>query len=81
MSTQVIAILSLVITFSIFLSHVIFKTGHISARVEELEKWRGSIRDDMHEISDKIDVMNQSLKGLSTLIEERTEKRLRPRND
>ena len=75
MSQTAVAILGIILTFAYFLSNVIFKTGHISARVEELEKWRGSIRDDMHEISDRIAVMNESLKQLTTLIEERTEKR------
>ncbi len=79
MNALTVAELSLVITFSIFLSNVIFKTGHIAARVEELEKWRGSIRDDMHEISDKIATVNESLKELKTVIEERTERRFGPR--
>jgi hypothetical protein len=72
-----ISVIGLIITFSIFLSHVIYKTGHISARVEELEKWRGSIRDDMHEISDRLQIMNETLKQLSVLIDERTERRNR----
>lgn len=76
MSTSaIVGILGLVISFSVFVSQVIFKLGHHSARLEELEKWRGSIREDMHEISEKLEVMNNNMKQLTTLIEERTERR------
>jgi hypothetical protein len=79
MSSTSVAILGIILTFAYFLSNVIFRTGHVSARVEELEKWRGTIRDDMHEISDQMSLMNQSMRELKTLIEERTEKRAHPR--
>ncbi len=80
MSTaSIIGILGIILTFSYFISNVIYRTGHLSARVEALEAWRGSIREDMHEISDKISAMNESLKELKTVIEERTEKRQYPR--
>lgn len=76
MSTSaIVGILGLVISLSVFVSQVIFKLGHHSARLEELEKWRGTIRDDMHEISDKLEVMNNTMKTLATLIEERTDRR------
>jgi hypothetical protein len=52
-----------------------FRAGHIVARIEELEKWRSSIRVDMHEISDKIESMTAAMEKLTTLIEERTERR------
>ncbi len=81
MSPAAVGILGLIVTFSIFLSHVIFKTGHISARVEALETWRGSIREDMHEISDRLGQVDQTLKQLSVLIEERTEKRFQKRGE
>jgi hypothetical protein len=70
-----IAGISLLITFSIFLSHVIYRTGHIAARVEALERWRGSVRTDMHEISEKLEVISVEMRGLRTLIEERTDRR------
>ena len=64
-----------ILTFSIFLSNVIYKTGHLSARVEELERWRIDIRKDLHEVSDKLEEMNRTLKELAVLIQERTERR------
>jgi len=69
------AVAGILLTLAIFVSHVIFKLGHHSARLEELEKWRASIRDDMHEISDKLEEVNRSMEKLATLIEERTERR------
>lgn len=67
-----IALVGSVVTLGIFVATVIFKMGHQSARIEELEKWRNSIRLDMHEISDKLSTVGEELKRLSTLIEERT---------
>lgn len=64
------------LTFSIFLANVIYKTGHLSARVEELERWRTDVRKDMHEISDRLEEVGTELRRLTTLIEERTERRL-----
>jgi len=76
MSTAaVIGILGLILTFTIFVIQVVFKLGHHSARLEELEKWRGAIREDMHEISDRLEAMTKSMEKLTTLIEERTERR------
>jgi len=74
-ASAVLGILGLILTFALFISQVIFKLGHHSARLEELEKWRGAIREDMHEISDQIKALTQSHEKLSTLIEERTERR------
>jgi hypothetical protein len=74
------ATLGLILSFSVFVATVIFKLGHHSARLEELEKWRGSIRDDMHEISDRLERVCQNMEKLTTLIEERTERRILPRN-
>lgn len=68
--------IGVLLTFAIFLANVIYKTGHLSARVEELERWRLDVRKDLHEVSDKIGEMNESLLRLATLIEERTERRL-----
>jgi len=74
-TAAVIGILSLVITFAIFVLNVTFKLGHHAARLEALEKWRDGIRDDMHEISDKMEAMLINFQTLTTLIEERTERR------
>jgi hypothetical protein len=71
--------LGALLTFSIFLATVIFHTGKLSARVDALEKWRWTMRDDMREISDIITNMTTELKRLATLIEERTERRENPR--
>ncbi len=72
--------IGVLLTFSIFLANVIYRTGHLSARVEELERWRLTMRADMHEISDYISEMTTELKRLSTLIEERTNRRAHERD-
>lgn len=71
------ALIGAMTTLAIFMAGVVFRMGHQSARIEELEKWRASIRADMHEISDKLGVVGQELKRLGVIIEERTSKRLR----
>jgi transcription antitermination factor NusA-like protein len=79
MSPGTYAIIGILLTFSIFLSNVIYRAGQLSSRVDELERWRIDIRKDMHEISDQLEKANNTLKYLTTLIEERTEKRTFPR--
>ncbi len=74
-ASAIIAIVSVAITFSIFLFGVVFKMGHLSARVESLEKWRENLRADMHEISDRMSEMTEEIRTVKTLIEERTERR------
>ena len=69
------AAVGVLLTFSIFLANVIYKTGHLSARVEELERWRGTIRQDMHEISEVLTELSKKISALTILIEERTERR------
>lgn len=73
------AALGVILSFSVFLSTVIFRMGQLSARVEALEKWRWTMRDDMREISDILTNMKAEFERLSTLIEERTERRQIPR--
>jgi DNA anti-recombination protein RmuC len=73
-SGSVYTIIGILLTFSIFLANVIYRTGHLSARVEEIERWRTNIRQDMHEISEKLEEVGNTLKYLATLIEERTER-------
>lgn len=68
------ALIGIVVTLAIAVAGVIFRMGHQSARIEELEKWRATMRQDMHEISDNLEHVGQELKRLSTLIEERTER-------
>ena len=70
-----IAGVGLLIAFSTFLASVIYRSGHISARVEELEKWRSGMRADMHEISDKMGQVAIELRELYTLFQERTSRR------
>lgn len=72
-------ILGVLLTFAVFLANVIYWTGKLSARVESLEAWRLTIRQDMHEISAILTNMTKELGRLSTLIEERTERRDLPR--
>lgn len=70
------AAIGVILTFAIFLANVIYKTGHLSARVEELERWRTDVRKDLHEVSDKLEELSVLVKHSITIIEERTERRL-----
>lgn len=78
-----IAGIAVLITFSTFLATVLYKTGNLSGRlehrVEALEEWRGTMRSDMHEISEQMRDLVVEVKALHTLIQERTERRVRPR--
>lgn len=73
------AALGVILSFSIFLATVVFHTGRhtgrLESRMDELERWRGTIRQDMREISDILTSMKAEFERLSTLIEERTDRR------
>ena len=73
------AALGVLLSFSVFLATVIYNTGKLSARVDALEKWRWTMRDDMREISDILQAVGKELERLATIIEERTERRMEPR--
>jgi hypothetical protein len=79
MAGLVIAGIGVLITFSTFLAVAIWKGGFVSgelaSRVSELERWRGNVRSDMHEISEQLTMLIAEMKALVTLIEERTERR------
>ena len=70
---------AVLITFSTLLGSALFRIGHLSARVEALEVWRANLRNDMHEISDKMTELVTELRELRTLVEERTERRINDR--
>lgn len=80
MNPATYTLIGIALTACIFLANVIFRTGHLAARVEELERWRTDIRRDMHEISDKLEGMGNILKELKIVIEERTERRFNLRD-
>jgi len=71
-----LALAGSLVTLTLFVGTLVFRMGQQSARVEarvqELERWRGSIRTDMHEISDALELVRIELQRLSTMIEERT---------
>lgn len=54
---------------------IAFKVGGMSAKIEELQRWRADIRADLHEVSDQLDAVRKELHGLGVLIVERTERR------
>ncbi len=54
---------------------VVFRLGRSDARLEALEDWRRSIRDDMHEISEQMQALGKAMTALTTIMEERTERR------
>lgn len=68
MATLMIAVLGLA-----------FRAGKLDSRVESLETWRGTIRNDMHEISDQIAGLSIQVANVETLIRERTDRRNMPR--
>ena len=67
--------IGILLTFSIFLANIIYRAGTLSARVDELERWRTDVRRDLHEVSDKLEAVRNEVHRLATLIEERTERR------
>lgn len=69
-----LALVGSLVTLALFLAGAIFRMGHHSARIEELEKWRATIRIDMHEISASLEAVAVEMKRLATLIEERTQR-------
>lgn len=68
------AIIGILLTIATLVANVTYRSGHLSARVEELERWRKDLRGDMHEISERIDEMSRAVTHLAAVIEERTEK-------
>ncbi len=68
------ALIGAMLTLAIFMAGVVFRMGHQAARIEALENWRGSIRQDMHEISAELGGVKETLERLTTLIEERTQR-------
>jgi hypothetical protein len=74
------SILGVILGFANSLRNLSFKSGHLNARVEELEKWRSSIRGDMHEVSEELKALTMEVQKLATIIEERTDRRIVQRN-
>jgi hypothetical protein len=70
-----VAVCGLALSMLLAYGSLAYRLGHGAARVEELEKWRGNMRIDMHEISDKLGDVTTTIKELVTLIDERTERR------
>ncbi len=54
---------------------VVFRMGRSDARLDALEEWRHSIRSDMHEISEQMQILGKAITALTTIMEERTERR------
>lgn len=52
-----------------------YRAGQFSAQISDLIEWRNRVRNDMHEISDKLEVVAVAIRTLTTLVEERTERR------
>jgi peptidoglycan hydrolase CwlO-like protein len=71
--------MGILLTIATLIANVTYRSGHLSARVEELEKWRENLRDDMHEISDKLTELSGEFKRLTAVIEERTDRRTEKR--
>ena len=76
-----IAVVSITITILIVLVtgliNLSYRQGHTTARVEALEVWRGTVRGDLHEVSEKLTAIEITLAKLMTLVRERTDRRLR----
>lgn len=70
-----VAMGGLALTMLLAYGSLAYRLGHGSARVEELEKWRGNMRADMHEISEQLGEITSTIQGLVTLVDERTERR------
>ena len=61
-----IGLAGLALSMLIAYGSLAYRLGHQSARVEALERWRVDIRNDMHEISDKLSEMTEAMQRLST---------------
>lgn len=68
-------IIGILLTLVTLLSSVVFRIGHLFARVEIIEKWKVTMRDDMHEISTILTGLRAEITGLTKIIDERTERR------
>lgn len=75
MSPATFAIIGILLTIATLIANVTYRSGHLSARIEELERWRKDIRVDMHEISEKMEEMTVSFTHLAAIIEERQKQR------
>jgi hypothetical protein len=69
------AILAVTVTVLIAVMGLFFRAGGIASRVEELERWRGTIRADMREISDVLEKLGRQITNIETLLKERTSRR------
>lgn len=69
------AILTVMATLMIAVFGLAFRAGKLDSRVEALEVWRGTIRNDMHEISDQISALSIQVANVEILIRERTDRR------
>jgi hypothetical protein len=72
-------IIGILLTIATLVGNVVYRSGHLSARVESLEEWRINVRQDMHEISEKLEENNKLIHQVIVLVEERTERRLHMR--
>ncbi len=63
------------------ISTIAFWLGHHAARIASLEAWRTNVRTDFHEVSDQMSHMSKQMATLTTLIEERTDRRLVARHE
>lgn len=68
-------ILTVMATLMIAVLGLAFRAGKLDSRVEALEIWRGTIRNDMHEISDQIAGLSIQVANVEILIRERTDRR------
>jgi hypothetical protein len=75
------AILTVSVTVLLAVMGLFFRAGGLTSRVEELERWRGNVRTDMHEISNMLQDLGKKITNLDTLIRERTDRRTLPRPD
>ncbi len=69
------ALIGVTVTILLAVLALFFRAGHLAARIEALERWRITMRTDMHEVSDAITTNGRVLDTLRTLISERTERR------
>lgn len=76
MPSWIIGVFGSLVTLGIFVAGVIYKMGHHAARLQSLEEWRFNIRKDMHEISEKLEGISNQVSSLTTLVDERTERRI-----
>lgn len=77
---QIAAFIGAITPISIFVFGLVLKMGQMMQKIESLEEWRGNIRKDFWEVSEKIERLIVGQAELFRIVDERTDRRSVPRH-